>query len=164
MELEEFNKRIVPLRKPLLDMARTWTEAHDYAEDAVQEVMLRMWSIRDRLDRHPNIRALAFTTLKNIERDYWRHRQLETAMPSGKCPGETDVSHERDNSDDMELIRMIIESLPPLQSRIFRMKEIEGYTKEEIIKITGCTDESLRQNLSRARKKIREEFIKIQSR
>ena len=91
-------------------------------------------------------------------------RSLETAMPSGKCPGETDVSHERDNSEDMELIRMIIESLPPLQSRIFRMKEIEGYTKEEIIKITGCTDESLRQNLSRARKKIREEFIKIQSR
>ncbi|NPD92906.1 RNA polymerase sigma factor [Xylanibacter muris] len=163
MELEEFNHKIVPLRKSLLDMARTWTEAHDYAEDAVQEVMLRLWSMRDRLDAHPNIRALAFTTLKNIERDHWRHLQIENISTSGKYQ-ETTVATNPEDGDDMQLIRMIIEKLPPLQSKIFRMKEIEGYTKEEIIKITGCTDESLRQNLSRARKKIRAEFIRLQSR
>lgn len=161
MKIEEFNKKIVPLRTPLLDMARTWTDAHDYAEDAVQEVMLRLWSMRDKLDGHPNVRALAFTILKNIERDYWRHRQLEKPMQQEK--GEPQAVHDEGRKDDMEIIRMIVDNLPPLQSKIFKMKEIEGYTKEEIIKITGCTDESLRQNLSRARKKIREEFIKIQS-
>ena len=61
----------------------------------------------------------------------------------------------------MEVIEFIIDNLPPLQQKIFRMKEIEGYEKEEIMLLTGCTDESLRQNLSRARKKIREQFIKM---
>lgn len=54
-----------------------------------------------------------------------------------------------------------MDRLPPLQAQILRMKEIEGYDKEEIIKITGCTPESLRQNLSRARRRIKEEFMRI---
>ena len=41
------------------------------------------------------------------------------------------------------------------------MKEIEGYTADEIMLITGCTADNLRRNLSRARTKIRETYIKI---
>ncbi|MBQ7869346.1 MAG: sigma-70 family RNA polymerase sigma factor [Prevotella sp.] len=63
--------------------------------------------------------------------------------------------------DDIRLIERIVNALPPLQSRIFRMKEMEGYEADEIMAITGCTPESLRQNLSRARRRIREEFLRI---
>lgn len=45
----------------------------------------------------------------------------------------------------MELIDLIVGYLPPLQQQIFRMKEIEGYEKEEIMLVTGCSNESLRQ-------------------
>jgi RNA polymerase sigma-70 factor (ECF subfamily) len=65
--------------------------------------------------------------------------------------------------DEISIIRSIVDTLPPLQAQVFRMKEIEGYENEELIKIIGCTLDSLRQNLSRARKKIREEFIKIRN-
>ena len=41
------------------------------------------------------------------------------------------------------------------------MKEVEGYTADEIMQITGCTADNLRRNLSRARMKIRETYIKI---
>ena len=44
---------------------------------------------------------------------------------------------------------------------IFRMKEIEGYDASEIMQITGCSAESLRQNLSRARRKILSDFTKL---
>ena len=63
--------------------------------------------------------------------------------------------------DELELISIIVGQLPPLQQQVFRMKEVEGYAKEEIMLVTGCTDESLRQNLSRARRKIKELFIKL---
>ena len=59
------------------------------------------------------------------------------------------------------MIRLIVDHLPPLQGRLFRMKEIEGYGNEEIMQITGCTPESLRQNLSRARRKIIADFAKL---
>ena len=63
--------------------------------------------------------------------------------------------------DEAKLISKIVDQLPPLQQQIFRMKEIEGYTADEIMQITGCTADNLRRNLSRARMKIRETYIKI---
>ena len=36
--------------------------------------------------------------------------------------------------DDMELIKMIVDHLPPLQQQIFRLKDIDGYENEEIAK------------------------------
>jgi len=59
------------------------------------------------------------------------------------------------------LIKQIVAQLPPLQQQIFRMKEIEGYTADEIMQITGCTADNLRKNLSRARLKIRETYMNI---
>ena len=41
------------------------------------------------------------------------------------------------------------------------MKEIEGYTADEIMQITGCTADNLQKNLSRARLKIRETYMNI---
>ena len=65
---------------------------------------------------------------------------------------------------DWELIQWIVEHLPPLQRRIFRMKDIEGYETEEIEQLTGCSVDSIRKNLSRARRKIREDYIRLNER
>ena len=160
MKAEEFNQMTVPLRTPLLQQALRLTGGDgDTAEDLVQETMLRLWELRDELHRHPNVEALARTVLRNKWTDYWRHSRHtvnDEALLARQRSGTTTSP-----PDDLELIELIVNSLPPLQQRIFRMKEMEGYEKEEIMLVTGCTDESLRQNLSRARRRIRELFIKL---
>jgi RNA polymerase sigma-70 factor (ECF subfamily) len=40
------------------------------------------------------------------------------------------------------------------------MKDVEEYEVEEIAEITGTSPEAVRVNLSRARKKVREEYLK----
>jgi RNA polymerase sigma factor (sigma-70 family) len=160
MEIEEFNKRIVPLRSELLSIAKSMDGATDEAEDAVQETLLRLWRMRSELDKHPHPKALAITIMKNIERDHWRHRQFECEESPLRAEPYTEDAGSNGN-DDVELIRLIIDGLPPLQSQIIRMKEIEGYSSEEIMAITGCSADSIRQNLSRARQRIRQEFLRI---
>jgi len=59
-----------------------------------------------------------------------------------------------------EILQKIIENLPPLQQAIIRMKDMEEYEVEEIAEITGTNIDAVRVNLSRARKKVREEYIK----
>lgn len=148
------------MRDELKGLARKLTGDDYSAEDLVQEVMLKLWSMRYELDRYDNKRALAMTMLRNKFSDQWRHDRLE----SGKtltAELASDDWHRDEARDEAGLIRIIVEHLPELQRQIFKMKEIEGYESSEIIKITGCTAESLRQNLSRARRKIREDFIKI---
>ena len=161
MELEEFNRKIVPMRQELLSMARRQTRDDDLAEDSVQEVMLKLWSMRHELYKYGNTRALAIKMIRNWHIDHWRHSQKECHLKTDKDIATTDNTVEL--KDEISIIRSIVDTLPPLQAQVFRMKEIEGYENEELIKIIGCSPDSLRQNLSRARKKIKEEFIKIRN-
>ncbi|MBO4811294.1 MAG: RNA polymerase sigma factor [Prevotella sp.] len=160
MTAEEFNKTVVPLRDKLLQQALCLS-AHDAdtAEDLVQETLIKLWEMRDHLPRHPNIAALASTILRNKWNDHWRRSQhaLNDTVPLNLQDATSYPP------DDMEIIDLIVSNLPPLQQQIFRMKEIEGYEKGEIMLVTGCSDESLRQNLSRARRRIREQFTKMRS-
>ena len=134
------------------------TRNSDRAEDLVQEVMLRLWDKREQLDDHPNCMALALRILRNCFLDEERRREMPTESMH------LSISEEKEEATDWELIRWIVEHLPPLQQRIFRMKEMEGYESEEIQQITGCSADSVRKNLSRARKKIREDYIKLTAR
>lgn len=160
MKPEEFNHIIIPMRATLEKLARKMTGDDSRAEDLVQEVMLKMWSIRDTLERYDNKEALAVTMLKNKARDLWRHDKMEQGTASeGGEPAVEDLGTE--HADEVKLIRLIVEHLPPLQQKLFRMKEIEGYDSREIMQITGCTAENLRQNLSRARRKIVADYAKL---
>ncbi len=162
MKLETFNREIVPMRMRLMVRARQLTGDDDSAEDLVQEVLLKLWSMREGLDRHTNHEALAMTILRNMATDRWRRQKLGRGdIQSAEACGTSSEEERAEAADDIRLIERIVNALPPLQSRIFRMKEMEGYEAAEIMAITGCTPESLRQNLSRARRRIREEFLRM---
>ena len=62
--------------------------------------------------------------------------------------------------DEIRLMHEIIHSLPNLQRTIMQMKDIEGYETDEIAEITGCGPEAIRSNLSRARKKVRDVYLR----
>ena len=103
--------------------------------------------------------ALASTMARNLFYDKCRRRKfssdggIDLEIPFNDLTAEV--------HDEVRLIKLIVESLPPLQRQVFRMKEIEGYEAEEIMQITGCSADNLRKNLSRARLKIRDTYMKI---
>ena len=159
MKPSEFNHIILPMRNELLGYALSVTGSADNAEDLVQEVMLRLWNMRSRLDSGDKLKSLAMTMTRNLVLDQKRHESHTAAMPKNIDIAVDDRRAEL--RDEARLIRNIVDQLPPLQQQIFRMKEIEGYTADEIMQIIGCTADNLRRNLSRARTKIRETYIKI---
>ena len=53
----------------------------------------------------------------------------------------------------------VIGTLPDLQQSILRMKHLEGFEVEEIARLTGSTPVAVRTNLSRARKRVKEQFM-----
>lgn len=160
MKPEEFNHIILPLRQELLSRAFGMTGNGEDAEDLVQEAMLRLWKRRDSLDASDNIKALLYTILRNA---FYDDRRRQHRHPSSELSEGVAGFEERgvETLDEMALIRNIVEHLPPLQRQLFRMKEIEGYDAGEIMQITGCTADNLRKNLSRARLKIRDTYMKL---
>ena len=162
MNPERFKAEVVPLREKLFHIALRMLEEPQDAEDAVQEAFLKLWHIRDSLDGYDSVAAFATTVTKNICVDKLRIRGKETSLDEAIYrQAATDSPYlqlERKNSD--ELIRWIIAKLPPLQQEIIRMKDIEEYEVEQIAEITGTRVEAVRMNLSRARKKVREDYLK----
>lgn len=161
MELKQFKISVLPLRSKLLCYAQKLTEESADAEDAVQEVMLKLWNIRQQLDDYRSIEALSMTMTRNACMDQWRSKRTDTlSLDQVQAPSQT-ATPERllEEKDEFRLMREIIASLPPLQQAIIRMKDIEEYETEEIAEITGCKAEAIRSNLSRARKKVRDIYM-----
>lgn len=161
MELKQFKITVLPLRAKLLNYARKMTDDPEDAEDAVQEVLLKLWNKRLELDQYRSIEAFAMTLTHNLCIDMWRSKRtgnlsldvVQTAAPTRTPDRLLEIK------DEIRLMHEIIDSLPSLQRTIMRMKDIEEYETEEIAEITGCGAEAIRSNLSRARKKVREIYL-----
>lgn len=161
MELKQFKITVLPLRDKLLNYARRLTEDSSDAEDAVQEVMLKLWNLRQKLDEYRSIEVVAMTMTHHLCMDMWRARRPDTVpLEQVQAPASAGTPERLlEERDEFKLMQEIIDSLPTLQRTIIRMKDIEGYETEEIAEITGCNAEAIRSNLSRARKKVREIYL-----
>ena len=162
MQLKQFKSDIVPLRQQLYFLALKWMQNEADAEDVVQETLLRLWNMHEQLDAIANPPAFAMQITKNncIDRLRAKKDTVEIVDFLGEATNETPYSHAETN-DKMEIVRQIIARLPELQRVVITMRDIEGYELQEIAEITGTQTASVTMNLSRARKKVREEFINI---
>lgn len=163
MNTDLFKNEIMPIRDKLFKTAYRMLEDRDDAEDAVQETLIRLWNLRDNLEKYNSLTALAITVIKNhcIDKIRLRDRNepIEDELYRRAGPDNPYLQLERKNSE--EVLKAIIEGLPALQKAIIKMKDIEEYELSEIAEITGTNIEAVRVNLSRARKKVREEYIRI---
>ena len=161
MELDAFTIQVVPLREKLHNLSRKLLENEADAEDVVQETFLKLWNMRSTLGEYGSIEALAMQITKNASFDKlksrkWSSSEFETTMyivSDSKTPAE-----EAEERSEIEYIRRLVNQLPYLQQTVMRMKDIEGYELSEIAEIIGSGIEAVRTNLSRARKKIREQL------
>lgn len=161
MELKQFKIDVLLLRDKLLNYARKLTEDPSDAEDAVQEIMLKLWNMRQKLDEYQSIEALAMTMTHHLCMDIWRAKRPDSlSLEQVQAPSQS-ATPERllEEKDEFRLIREIIDSLPTLQRTIIQMKDVQEYETEEIAEITGCSAEAIRSNLSRARKKVRDIYL-----
>ena len=154
MELETFKITVLPLRQKMLNFSRRLVEDAADAEDVVQEAFIKLWYIREKLDAYHSVEALAMQVTKNLSLDKIKLRKPQ--ISEAVSPDE-----QLEQKDAAECIRRLIAQLPTLQQTIIRMKDIEGYELAEIAEITATPVENVRVNLSRARKKIREQFLQL---
>ena len=152
MERKEFESRITRMRPQLLQLAIRYLNNGDDAEDVVQDTLLKLWFLRDRLEDYRSVESLASVITRHLAISCIRSRRA----------GVVDI-----DSTEMKIIREeslkeifdAISALPDLQQSILRMKHVEGFEVEEIAAITGSNPGAVRVNLSRARKRIKQQFM-----
>lgn len=163
MEQEQFKAEVLPLRNKLFSIARNMLGGEQEAEDITQEVLIKLWNARATLNRYNSIEAFAVTITKNTCIDHLRIRGRTEDVAEYELQGQagSDNPHlQLELKDTNKILEYIIGQLPHLQQAIIKMKDIEEMEVDEIATITGTRPDSIRVNLSRARRKVKEEYLK----
>ena len=162
MELREFKIQVIPLKDKLYRLAKRLLEDTDEAQDIVQEVFLRLWKLKEKLDEYRSVEALAVVTTRNLCLDKLKAKRypVERLDDLRSDPAEPSEETQGDLKDLAVHIREIIQTLPEQMKTIMQLRDIEGYDYEEIAGIMEMNENAIRVNISRARKKVREILIK----
>lgn len=143
------------LRPVLLRVATSIASATD-AEDIVQEALLKLWFLRDRLASYTSIDAIARVIVRNLSINTLRNRRMHLVDVSALADIADD---ENDDSSISDELRAAIHSLPDTEQAVLRMKHLEGMETEEIAALIHSTPGAVRTALSRARCRIRKLYL-----
>ena len=164
MVARDFKTSVLPVSKKLLRFATHFLKDEDEAKDVVQDVFLKLWQKKEELVKVENIEAYAMRMTRNRCLDVIRGNKV---IPidndtDRKLKEETEDVHSKvELSESANQIKRLIEKLPDLQRTIMHYRDIEQLSYDEIEEATGLKVNAIRVNLSRARKKVRDEFLKL---
>jgi len=130
----------------------------------VQDVFLKLWQKRDELEKIENVEAYAMQMTRNRCLDVIRANKTIpiNAETDRKLKEESvDVHLQIEFSESANQIKKLIDRLPDLQRTVMYMRDIEQLSYDEIAETTELQINAIRVNLSRARKKVRDEFLKL---
>lgn len=155
MTAEEFTDRYVSLSDRLFRVAYHILESEDEAVDAVQDLYVKLWTVRDGLDDVRNPLAYCVVLLRNICIDAVRHGGTHQCVHLDEFVA---FQNEYDPSEKekLEFVVKAMERLPARHRTVLRMRAIEGLTYEEMAEATGMNYLTLRVLMSQARKRLKE--------
>ena len=164
MTIKEFKINLLPLKNRMFRLSLNLLKNRDDAEDAVQEVFVKIWKKQEKITDLKNIEAFVMTVTRNFCLDKLkskRNKHLTLNEDIAKQTSSTPYEY-TEQADLVKKIKVIMQQLPEQQRTIVHLRDIEGYNFDEIMDITGWDLNYLRVNLSRGRKRIKESIIKLQ--
>ena len=163
MKSEKFNIAVLPLQDKLFRFAASILKNIDNAEDALQEILVKLWERRYELLKYKSIEAVAMRMMKNHCIDKLR-KEKHTFDINDNLLGENSLTPEKQAAlkDSANIALQLIEQLPPMQQMIIRLRDVEEYDLDEIAEIMEMLPNAVRTNLSRARQTVREQLLKIE--
>lgn len=155
--MSDFNTIWIPLADRFYRVAYYLLESEEDAEDAVQELYLKLWAARSGLSGVQNPSAYGISMLKNICIDRIRKRMVRKAEPLEKVPHPEDMDQESrtDMKDTLRYLLLEMEKLPQKQRTVLRMKAVEGLKYEDIARRTGLSEVYIRVLVTMARKTLK---------
>jgi len=166
MTRTDFNILVQQISRKMYGYAFRILSNQEEAEDAVQEVFIKLWKMGDKLDEYLSVEALATTMIKNHSIDVIRKRRRrseeELKNHEHRNAGAPSPLEELENRESGEIIHGIIEKLPESYRQILKYREIDDLSYEEISVKTGQNVNAIRVGISRARKLVRDEYNKYQ--
>ena len=161
VEIAEFSQAAMEHIDALYGYALALTRNVSEAEDLVQDTYVRAASAAHQPDCNSNLKGWLFVIMRNAWLNEVRHKNcgpkfvdLETDTPT--------IDQAQENPHvvylrklEREQVQQAIESLPDAYREIVVLRDIEGFTYQEIATVLDCPAGTVMSRLGRARGKLR---------
>lgn len=162
MDNETLTSAFAGIRQRLMMLAGRMLGNEDDAADAVQDAFCKLWQRRDTISSQNEVEGVSVVTVRNLCVDNLRRNTKSAVVRLDENRTEADevesdeyTEKERKAAFD-ELNEVMRRNLSETQQRIVMMREYEGRSFEEIAELLDMQPATVRVQLSRARKMIRE--------
>jgi RNA polymerase sigma-70 factor (family 1) len=166
MDLIKFQNTILPIKDKLFRFALRIVGNPMEAEDVVQEVFIKLWKNKTKLDEINNLEAWCMSVTRNLSIDKVRSKfRRETELPEGIDWKDNNISPHKNAelSDAVARVRKLMQQLPESQRQVMELRDIEELSYQEVADALELSMEQVKVYLHRARKTIREQLIQSES-
>jgi RNA polymerase sigma-70 factor (ECF subfamily) len=165
MKQAEFLNIVMPFKDKLYRLAKRLLVSSEEAEDATQEILLKLWSKKKAMSGYNNVEAFAMTMTKNFCLDRLKSKQAGNLklVHSNYTDDNSSLQHQVEARDSISWVEKIMEELPEQQKMVLQLRDVEQYDYEEIEKLLDMKPTAIRVALSRARKTVREKLMQKHS-
>ena len=161
---DKFRKNILPVIDKLFRLALSITKNKEDAEDVVQDVLFNVWKKKAEWENIENMEAYCFRSTRNMALDKLAltDNNPETIPENYDCPAPGEDIHRKvEVREQLNLLESWVKNLPEKQQTIFRLREVEELSYKEIAIILHISEEQVKVNLFRLRRKLKEYFDSI---
>ena len=146
----------MPLGNKLYRLAlRMLVEPAD-AEDAIQEVFIKLWRQRASLAKVQNLEAWTMRVTRNHCLDFLRARQRQ--HPDLQVPATSahrSAQEELEAKEGLQRLQRLVQQLPLKQQMVLQLRDVEGLKYQEISELLDLSEGQVKTNLFRARQKMK---------
>ena len=155
MTTETYIEMATQQRKSLLRLAKDFLHSEAEAEDVVQESLLRLWLLRERIEQPRDFSLLATRITKNVCISIWRKQQGRQTVPLEALSSLASSMYcdTMEDAENRRLFQDAVDRLPASYRRIFQLWQ-QGMSTQEIAAVTGANPRSVSSMLSTARARI----------
>jgi RNA polymerase sigma-70 factor (ECF subfamily) len=161
MRQNNFKATLLPIIDKLFRLALSITGSKEDAEDVVQDVLLQLLKKED-WEKIEHIEAYCFRSTRNRALDTiaLKDNRIEALPEDFDFPAQDNIEQKIETLEQIDMIDKWLKKLPEKQQTIFRLREAEELSYKEIALIMNITEEQVKINLFRLRRKLKEYFDK----
>ena len=162
MSLEAFKTRVLPVKDKLFRYTLRILKNEDEAKDVVQETMIKVWNKRDDIHTYENMEAWCMRVARNLALDKLKSKHNNTVDIDNAYDLQTNTQSpysSTEQSDIMKSVHHFINKLPDIQKQVIQLRDVDGFSYQEISDILKQNLNTVKVNLFRARKYVREQLV-----
>ena len=146
-------------RKRVYTVSLQYLRSETQAEDAVQEIFLKLWRLEDHLKAVKNLEAYLMQLTKYKCLNMLRRVKLESLhiepMPEEFDAVDSDTEDQILLNDTRKVVNDGIALLPPQQKLVYNLCHVEGMKYEEVAQKLQLSPETVRSHLKLALRFLR---------